>query len=146
MPRLKENQVASYRLHKQSGQAIVTLSGRDHLLGTYDTKESRVKYDQLIGEWIANGRRADYRQVEGLTIARILAEFVAHARSYYGNPDGQVSNEFENFRHQHLARGCLDELKSLSAETFPSSEQKRIEVLRTPTRHRRAHFNYGSLQ
>jgi len=80
MPRLKDNQVPSYRLHKQSGQAIVTLSGRDHLLGKYGTKESRAKYDQLTGAWIANGRRDDYRQVEGLTIARILAEFVAHAK------------------------------------------------------------------
>ena len=27
MPRLKENQLPSYRLRKQSGQAVVTLSG-----------------------------------------------------------------------------------------------------------------------
>ena len=33
MPKLKENQVPSYRLHKQSAQAIVTLNGRDFLLG-----------------------------------------------------------------------------------------------------------------
>ena len=35
MPKLKDNQVPSYRLHKQSGQAIVTLSGRDSLLGRH---------------------------------------------------------------------------------------------------------------
>jgi hypothetical protein len=35
MPRLKENQLPSYRLHKQSGQAIVTLSGKDVLLGKW---------------------------------------------------------------------------------------------------------------
>jgi hypothetical protein len=29
MPKLKTNQVPSYRLHKQSRQAIVTLSGKD---------------------------------------------------------------------------------------------------------------------
>jgi hypothetical protein len=28
MPKLKEGQLPKYRLHKQSGQAIVTLSGR----------------------------------------------------------------------------------------------------------------------
>jgi hypothetical protein len=88
MPKLKDNQVPSYRRHKQSGQGIVTLSGKDHLLGTYGTKASRAKYDQLIGEWIANGRRSDYRQVEGLTVARILAEFIAHAKGYYRNGDG----------------------------------------------------------
>jgi hypothetical protein len=40
MARLKDNQVPSYRLHKQSGQAIVTLSGKDHLLGTYNSAAS----------------------------------------------------------------------------------------------------------
>ena len=63
----------------------------------------------MIGEWIANGRRADYRQVEGLTIARILAEFVAHARSYYS-----ASNEFENFRQ------AMSPLKRLYAATIAS--------------------------
>ena len=29
MPKLASNRVPSYRLHKQSGQAIVTLDGRD---------------------------------------------------------------------------------------------------------------------
>jgi hypothetical protein len=43
MPRLKENQVPSHRLHEQSGQAIVTLSGRDHLLGNFDSEESRAR-------------------------------------------------------------------------------------------------------
>ncbi len=40
MPKLKENQLPSYRLHKQSGQAIVTLSGRDHLLGSRDRTDA----------------------------------------------------------------------------------------------------------
>jgi hypothetical protein len=33
MPKLSESRVPSYRLHKQSGQVIVTLSGGDYLLG-----------------------------------------------------------------------------------------------------------------
>lgn len=41
--------IPSYRLHKQSGQAIVTIAGRDHLLGKHDTPDSRRKYDRLIG-------------------------------------------------------------------------------------------------
>jgi hypothetical protein len=39
MPKLKENQVSSYRLYKQSGQAIVTLNGRDVLLGSTTPKQ-----------------------------------------------------------------------------------------------------------
>lgn len=39
MPRLA-NAVPKYRKHKQSGQAIVTINGRDHLLGPHNTKAS----------------------------------------------------------------------------------------------------------
>ena len=43
MPKLNENQLPSYRLYKQSGQAIVTLSGRDVLLGKYGTASSKAE-------------------------------------------------------------------------------------------------------
>ena len=56
MPRLK-NSVPKYRQHKQSGQAIVTLNGRDFLLGHYGTKASGAKYDRLIAEWLDRGRQ-----------------------------------------------------------------------------------------
>ena len=53
MPKLKENQVPSYRLHKQSGQAIVTLSGRDILLGRHGSATSKQEYRRLTAEWLA---------------------------------------------------------------------------------------------
>lgn len=49
--------IPKYRKHKQSGQAIVTLDGKDFLLGPHETKASRMEYDRRILEWIANGRR-----------------------------------------------------------------------------------------
>ena len=48
--------VPSYRRHKPSGQAVVTLNGRDIYLGPWNTKASRAEYDRLIGEWLAAGR------------------------------------------------------------------------------------------
>ena len=42
MPRLV-NSVPKYRKHKQSGQAIVTLNGRDYLLGPWRTKSVLTK-------------------------------------------------------------------------------------------------------
>ena len=33
----------SYRLHKPSGQAVVTLANRDYYLGRYETPESRAE-------------------------------------------------------------------------------------------------------
>jgi hypothetical protein len=46
----------SYRHHKPSGQAVVTLSGRDMYLGRFDSPERRAEHDRLIAEWLANGR------------------------------------------------------------------------------------------
>ena len=60
MPRGRpKSEVPSYRLHKASGQAIVTLDGATVYLGAHDSRESRDKYRQVIGEWIAHrGERA----------------------------------------------------------------------------------------
>lgn len=44
----------SYRRHS-SGQARVTISGRDYLLGPHGTAESKRQYNKLIAEYIAGG-------------------------------------------------------------------------------------------
>ncbi len=65
----------AYRLHKRSGQAVVTLSGRDHYLGPHRTKVSLAEYDRLVGEWLANGR-AIRRDILDFR-ARVLATWAA---------------------------------------------------------------------
>ena len=45
MPRLT-NSLPKYRKHRASGQAIVTLFGKDHYLGRYGTKASEREYDR----------------------------------------------------------------------------------------------------
>ncbi|MCA9231188.1 MAG: hypothetical protein KDA57_11075 [Planctomycetales bacterium] len=47
MPRLS-NSVPKYRKHRASGQAVLTLNGRDYYLGPHGTKASRREYDRLI--------------------------------------------------------------------------------------------------
>jgi hypothetical protein len=54
--------VPSYRKHKQSGQAVVTLPDgyggrRDVLLGKYGEASSRFEYARVIAEWETSGRR-----------------------------------------------------------------------------------------
>lgn len=49
--------IPSFRLHKPSGRAVVTLNGRDHYLGDYSAPESQKQYGKLIDEWLAHGRR-----------------------------------------------------------------------------------------
>ena len=50
MPRLVHRN-PKYRKHRASGQAVVTIDGRDHYLGPYGTKASHNEFDRLIGEW-----------------------------------------------------------------------------------------------
>lgn len=72
MPRLTKS-LPKYRRHKASGQAIVTLNGQDYYLGPYNSRASRVEYDRLIAEWIANGRSS--QGALDLTISELLVRY-----------------------------------------------------------------------
>ena len=50
-------QLPKYRKHRASGQAFVELNGHRHYLGPHGTKTSKLEYDRLTGEWLANGQR-----------------------------------------------------------------------------------------
>jgi len=49
--------VPSYRLHKATGQGVVTLAGKDHYCGKHGDAASRRKYQELVASWIASGKR-----------------------------------------------------------------------------------------
>ncbi|MFV2069345.1 MAG: tyrosine-type recombinase/integrase [Pirellulales bacterium] len=86
MPRLTKS-VPKYRKHRATGQAVITLNGKDHYLGPHGTKVSKREYDRLIGEWQANGRRAPAEHSD-LTISELLAAYLRHAKGYYRRADG----------------------------------------------------------
>jgi integrase len=102
MPR--RNTIPSYRLHKQSGQAIVTLSDglggrRDFTLGEHNSAESRAEYARLLGEWEANGRRLPQPEAAAdLTINELLVRFWAHSETHYRHPDGAPTSELADFK------------------------------------------------
>jgi integrase len=74
--------VPSYRLHRSSGQGVVTLSGRDHYCGRYGTPESRAAYDRLIAEWLLAGRAGGDRAAD-LTISELGVAYLKWAKTYY---------------------------------------------------------------
>ena len=49
--RSRKPRVPSYREHKPSGRAVVTLDGKDHYLGEYGTEEAVAEYRRLTGLW-----------------------------------------------------------------------------------------------
>lgn len=56
MPRLV-HATPKYRLHRASGQAVVSIEGRDFYLGPWKSTASLVEYDRLVAEWLANNRQ-----------------------------------------------------------------------------------------
>lgn len=99
MPRPKSRK-PTYRLDKSSGRAFVEIDRRRFYLGKYDTPESRDRYDQLVGEWIARGRQlpATAADAGDVTVSTVIAAFWQHATRYYVEPDGRPSGEQTNFR------------------------------------------------
>jgi hypothetical protein len=94
------NEVPSYRLHKQSGQAIVTvtLNGvrKDILLGRRGTPESKEEYERVLARLrtpsgaqsfaIGNGPGAP----ADLTVNELLLAYWRWAEGYYKPADGKA--------------------------------------------------------
>jgi integrase len=96
MPR--SPRIPSYRLHKSTGQAVVTLAGRDHYLGTHGSPESREKYQRLLAEYLANNRQVPAERAPDLTVAEVLAAYWAHAEPYYAGAGGKATSTSDRVR------------------------------------------------
>jgi integrase len=86
MPKLAQGTLPSYRVHKPSGRAVVTLpgTGRDIYLGPADSAESYRKYDRTIAQWLARGRTWPRAEAEErASVATVAGAFLAHAEGYY---------------------------------------------------------------
>jgi integrase len=84
MPRLSPDKNPRYRLHRPSGQAVVTLSGEDHYLGRYNSKPSRELYNRKLAEWYTAGRAPlRSRDSHDLTIAELCNAYRKFAEGYY---------------------------------------------------------------
>lgn len=97
MPKLIST-TPKYRRHKASGRAVVTIAGRDYYLGPWQSKASKLEYDRLVGEWIAN-RRSSSPQAgsSDMRIVELISAYLAFARSYYIK-DGRSTRTAENMR------------------------------------------------
>jgi len=101
---MSTNRIPTYRRHRQSGQAIVTLTdgfgGRhDVLLGKHGTKESRQEYTRVISEWEAHGRQLPGATLgQDLSIAELAEAFLKHAQQHYRGHDGKPTNEVDEYK------------------------------------------------
>jgi integrase len=101
---MRRSRIPSYRLHRSSGQAVVTINGRDCYLGLYDTADSQRKYDLLIAEWLSKGAKASTpaamsvvdTQIETieLTVNAVMLRFMEYAATYYSK-EGRELDQFK---------------------------------------------------
>lgn len=76
----------TYRKHKGSGQAVVTLNGKDHYLGCFGTEGSKANYDRLISAWLSNGRQLPATGPEvdaNRSINEVILAFWKYAEKHY---------------------------------------------------------------
>ncbi len=101
MPRLI-HAPPKYRKHKASGQAVVTINGRDHYLGLYRSKASRREYDRLVGEWLARDRQPLVDAADGLLVSELAARYWSYATQKYvrhGQPTAEQHHVKTALKH-----------------------------------------------
>jgi integrase len=106
MPRLTKSN-PKYRRHKASDRAFVELDGKRIYLGAYNSPESRVKYNRLVGEYLLADRSAPPSlkdEASSLLITELCIGYIRWARIYYqkgGRPTAEyhlVKTVLKRFR------------------------------------------------
>jgi len=98
-PRTKSPRIPTYRLHKASGQAVVTLSGRDIYLGKHGSDESHSRYHQEIARWqleLSLPESRAYRRSD-LTVNELFVAYWKYVEIHY-RKDGRPTSEQEDIR------------------------------------------------
>jgi integrase len=94
--------------HKATSQGYVTLNGREHYLGIWSRDQKkpplavRIAYDELMGRWLAGGRKlpdptADGPQVR--SVNAVIEAFLNYATGHYKpKRGGPTSSEVESIK------------------------------------------------
>ena len=151
MPR-KRSHAPGYRYHV-SGQAVVTLDGRNFYLGEHGAPESWAKYYALLAEYNANGQRMPakaetHKADQPVTIRCLTAEYRLHVEKKFARAPKEI------YRYKGLCSLLDDEHGDEPAEKFGPRKLADIRDLfiasgncrkyvNTQTRNVVAIFRYG---
>lgn len=115
MGRTKKGTPPTYRRHRPTGKAVVTIDGRDIYLGAYDTPASKAEYARLIAEHAITGAVSrEAVDADGILVNEVLAAFWRFAQSWYVK-HGQPTNELDAYRK------LMSDVKSLYGHTAASA-------------------------
>ena len=123
--------VPKYRKHRASGQAIVTVNGRDHYLGPHKSKASKLEYDRLVNQWLVTNRDPRFglpvHQNAALTVAELINKYRFHCEKHYRNADGTPTGSIETIKaimkrlRERYGDYAADEFKPLAFKEFIKS-------------------------
>ena len=81
MPR---KNLPGYLRHKPSGQAYCLINGKFVYLGKFGSKASRQQYEEVIAEYLANGKKLPpTRSQNEITILEFAISYLEYAKEYY---------------------------------------------------------------
>ena len=93
MPR---RNLPGYLKHKPSGQALCVINGHYFYLGKYGSKASRLRYEEVIAEYLSNGKKLPpTRSRTEMTTLEFAIAFLEYAQEYYADDPGTY-NHCEN--------------------------------------------------
>jgi integrase len=81
-----------YRRHKATGQAVVTIDGRDFYLGKHRSTASHEAYRRIVAEWMQHGGRL-VPAANAVSVTELIVAYVNFASGYYlkdGKPGKEV--------------------------------------------------------
>jgi len=123
MPKLTRA-LPKYRRHA-SGQAVVTIGGRDIYLGKHGTKASKQKYSRVLAEWVAADRPATVTAPSDIIVTELCAAFLRHAQKHYVKR-GETTIEVAGYKI--LMRHLKELYGSTKAADFGPKQMKAIQA------------------
>jgi integrase len=117
----------SYRKHC-SGQARVTIRGRDHLLGLYGSRESKAKYRELIQKYLETKPELQVLKGDG-SLGHCLAVYLDHAKVYYAQ-----SREYITLKHSLSPFLEMADRKAIDFGPKAAKEFREIRIAKSVSR------------
>lgn len=113
--------VPSYRRHS-SGQARVTLNGKDYLLGAYQSPESLEAYGRLIAEYTASNQSPSFGKCgKQVLMEDVLLAFIGHVKVYYAQSN-------EAYQYKLTIKPITELYGSAPASEFSAAEFKAVRT------------------
>ena len=135
-----KNRIPQPRQHS-SGQARVTINGKDYLLGKFGSPEADEAYRRLIAQWLAKEGLFNPKDDDPVTIEELVAAYWLFAQKYYGYDKNPNRGDCHNLK---ATLAILNRLyASLPAAKFGPLDFKAVQGEMVRTGWARSYVNHS---